>query len=82
MQDTSGYAWALQTVVGVALLAAAMTYVFFLRPRRVNRAGTAPDVTTSRDDLRPHPAAYAMVALLGAALVFVLYAFGNGTLRL
>jgi hypothetical protein len=82
MHDTSGYAWALQTVVGVALLAAAMTYVFFLRPRRVNRAGAAPDVTTSRDDLRPHPAAYAMVALLGTALVVFLYSIGHGTIRL
>ncbi len=82
MQDTSGYAWALQTVVGVALLAAPMIYVFFLRPRRVTRAGTAPDVTTSRDDLRPHPGAYAIIALLGTALVVVLYAFGNGALRL
>jgi hypothetical protein len=48
----------------------------------VTRAGTAPDVTTSRDDLRPHPGAYAIIALLGTALVVVLYAFGNGALRL
>jgi hypothetical protein len=82
MHDTGGYAWALQTVVGVAILIAAMAYVFFLRPRRVTRAGTAPDSTTTRDDLRPHPAAYAVVAVLGLALVFLLYSIGHGSIHL
>jgi hypothetical protein len=82
MHDTSGFAWALQTVIGVVLLAAAMAYVFLLRPRRVNRAGTAPDVTTSRDDLRPHPVAYVVVGLLGFALVFLLYSIGHGSIHL
>jgi hypothetical protein len=80
MEDTSGFAWGLQTVVGVALLAAAMAYVFFLRPRRRNRAGAAPDAVTTRDDLRPHPMAYAIVAVLGLAVVFLLYSIGHGSL--
>ena len=80
MADTSGYAWALQTVIGVALLAAAMVYVFFLRPRLRNRRGGAPDTVTTRDDTRPHPMAYAIVAVLGLALVFLLYSIGSGSL--
>jgi len=82
MHDTSGFAWSLQTVIGVAILVAAMAYVFLLRPRRVTRAGTAPDSTTTRDDLRPHPMAYAVVAVFGFALVFLLYSIGHGSIHL